>query len=473
MYRIMIIEDEPLLLKGLIKTIQWEAYGFQIAGTANCAEKALELLKEIKPDVILTDIVMPEHDGLWLLEKMKALLPDAYSIILSNHAQFNYAHRAIQLGVYEYVVKLDLYEKLPQILLCLKEKIDQKTRTSAGESRELARALEQRLSPPFGGFHSYGIIACLHAPRENALPGCLQYSQVAYTGYRGMFVIAVAGSNQAKARQALHEVADLVKYNNVLGISLAQDNEDISACYYKAVKMLDYAQLIGQNFGIYEETNPRMEFLIDNKKDIDAAASFLVGGNPTEFVKVISKIIRNCICTRNVLVGTPRAMLAGLFGRLTEVYTSSQIKDVFDNYIHTFYTIDSMISLISYVNENAPGMERYLDDYRKLSKNNMRDILAYIDANLTKSMKLEDIARHFFMSPPYFSLQFKKCTGTKFSDYIKKLNLEKAAEYLKSSVLSISEVADMVGYQDTKHFSKIFKERFGIIPSEYKAASIK
>lgn len=115
MLKTILIDDEKIIREGLKHTIEWENMGFELVGEAKDGEEAIALLQSTTPDVIVTDIRMPFIDGLELIEFIKPMLPDAYIIILSGHDEFHYAQKALQLGVYDFLLKplnIDYFTKL-------------------------------------------------------------------------------------------------------------------------------------------------------------------------------------------------------------------------------------------------------------------------------------------------------------------------------------------------------------------------
>jgi two-component system response regulator YesN len=92
----------------------------------------------------------------------------------------------------------------------------------------------------------------------------------------------------------------------------------------------------------------------------------------------------------------------------------------------------------------------------------------YIAEHYREQIKLEDVARQVHLNPVYFSTIFKKETGMNFSDYLINYRLDVAKDLLKTTGLSMAEIAGAVGYLDTKYFSKLFTKVVGIKPSEYR-----
>lgn len=106
MLKVIIVDDEPYIVQGLSMIIDWNTAGYEIIGTANDGEEALELIKSMDPDLVITDIKMPIMTGLELLEKVRVeKISDANFVILSGYNDFEYAKTAIRFGSIDYLVK--------------------------------------------------------------------------------------------------------------------------------------------------------------------------------------------------------------------------------------------------------------------------------------------------------------------------------------------------------------------------------
>ena len=105
MLNLVIVEDEEIIRRGLVCTIDWLKMGAKVVGEAANGKEALEVIKATKPDVILTDIKMPVMDGIAMTEALKAAANPAKIIYLTSYADFSYAQRALQLDVTDYLLK--------------------------------------------------------------------------------------------------------------------------------------------------------------------------------------------------------------------------------------------------------------------------------------------------------------------------------------------------------------------------------
>jgi two-component system, response regulator YesN len=124
MIKLILVDDEEEVRKGILQKIDWGAIGFEIAGEAENGMEALEIVERTVPDVVITDIKMPFMDGLALSEKLHHRFPATKIIILTGFDEFDYAQRAIKLGVVEYILKPISSVELIDVLDRVKLKIN-------------------------------------------------------------------------------------------------------------------------------------------------------------------------------------------------------------------------------------------------------------------------------------------------------------------------------------------------------------
>ena len=105
MIKVFLVEDEPIIRKGIRDNIDWAANGFQFVGEGGDGEYAYPLILETEPDILVTDVKMPFMDGLELSRLVKKALPDIKIVILSGYNEFDYAKEAIKMGISDYILK--------------------------------------------------------------------------------------------------------------------------------------------------------------------------------------------------------------------------------------------------------------------------------------------------------------------------------------------------------------------------------
>jgi len=139
MCRVIIADDEPKVLLLIRNLIQWEELGLELVATANDGISALDLIEELHPDIVITDIRMPGYDGIELIEKAKALDPRIDFIIISGYRHFNYAQKAIRFGVEDYLLKPLKALEINQTLRKMTEKYKERDKAKQREEQYSAR----------------------------------------------------------------------------------------------------------------------------------------------------------------------------------------------------------------------------------------------------------------------------------------------------------------------------------------------
>lgn len=125
MYKVAIIDDEPLIVEGLSKTMAWDKWNCQVAGYAYNGREGMELIRREHPDIIITDINMPKMDGLKMIAGLKSEFPDMQLIILTGYREFEYARRAIELGVSRFLLKPSKMNELEEAMEAVTKRLEQ------------------------------------------------------------------------------------------------------------------------------------------------------------------------------------------------------------------------------------------------------------------------------------------------------------------------------------------------------------
>lgn len=123
MYRVVLIDDESIIVEGLRKVIQWENYDCEIVGTADNGVAGTELIRKLKPDILFMDICMPNMDGLTMLAGLKSEFPNMQVTILTGYRDFAYAQKAINLGVTRFLLKPSKMNEILEALQTMVEKL--------------------------------------------------------------------------------------------------------------------------------------------------------------------------------------------------------------------------------------------------------------------------------------------------------------------------------------------------------------
>ena len=105
MIKVIVVDDEYIVRKGLMATVNWQKYNMEVVADASNGQKGWEVFLEHSPEVVITDIVMPEQNGIELARKIKQAAPNTKILLLSCHRDFEYAQEGIKLGASGYILK--------------------------------------------------------------------------------------------------------------------------------------------------------------------------------------------------------------------------------------------------------------------------------------------------------------------------------------------------------------------------------
>lgn len=144
MFKVLIIDDEPIIRKGIRNIVNWENYGCEVCGEAGDGLVGKEMIEKNHPDIVITDIKMPEVDGLTMIGEIKKIIPDSKIIILTGYRDFDYAQEAIKLGAFDYILKPTKIEELNAVIARAVKELKFKYDKTA-ELQKLRRIYEKNL----------------------------------------------------------------------------------------------------------------------------------------------------------------------------------------------------------------------------------------------------------------------------------------------------------------------------------------
>lgn len=124
MYKVVIIDDEPVIVKGLTKVVPWGDYNCEVVGCAENGLEGLKVMAQFRPDIVISDISMPGMDGLKMIAAVRSEYPDTQISILTGYRDFDYAQQAIRLGVTRFLLKPSNMDELEEAVAAMCQKLD-------------------------------------------------------------------------------------------------------------------------------------------------------------------------------------------------------------------------------------------------------------------------------------------------------------------------------------------------------------
>lgn len=489
MYKVLIVDDEPIIREGLKKIVNWDFLSFKIVGEAGDGLEAFEKFSKLKPDLCIIDIKIPEIDGLELISKIKEIKNDTKILILTGYPEFDYAQKAIDLGVEGYILKpVDpeiLLEKLNKIHAELEK---EKFLFEVSRERIIEKFFkgyldlsEKEINQIFNldlPWKSYQVI--LISPSEKNIK-YYPIFQETFKLFSFSFVIegivgfVVEDFNKEKKRILTLRNQLKNRFEERFVFSIGEKVYSIWQIHFSYESALS---LIKKRF-LYEDRG--FLFLKDNKssltnlkgeseiltKMIQIMESFdLVGLENLLEEKMKLHMLKEDeeqdikLSYLNLYISVITNLLSK-YPRFKDFSGKYLKKKIFDE----FYNKKSLLDLHNYIKD------LFLDIFKDFSEiagsSPFWKITEYIEANYYKNLKLKDIAEEFGYNPCYLGKVFKKYTGEKFNTFLDKVRICKAKDLLISG-MKVVDVAEKVGYKDLDYFVYKFKKYTGKSPQSFR-----
>lgn len=162
MYKVVLVDDEPIIVEGLCRSIPWEKWNCKVVGTANDGMEGKKLIEELSPNIVFMDISMPELDGLTMMASLKSQFPHLEVCVLTGYRDFEYAREAICIGVTRFLLKPSNMSELEEAIQAMCENLKKKGITE-GEAVEETVGEEKKESSA----NSFIVKNALHYIEEN------------------------------------------------------------------------------------------------------------------------------------------------------------------------------------------------------------------------------------------------------------------------------------------------------------------
>lgn len=527
--RLLLADDEPRICTLVKNLIHWDALPLDLVGTASDGDTCLQMIRTLRPDIVISDIRMPGMSGLDIMKTCyEEALPVRF-IIISGFTQFDYAYSAIKYGVEDFLLKPIGEQELNDALARLCAQLQSKTAPDASIDKSnseapsvLHRALlvalskneltQQDCTPE--NLERYFSLVFAH---DGFLFGRLHLDS---GGENGTYLYHFMEIFSRKLHDALDGQCDLV-------LDLPVDNQLlIFLHFYKGTQPVNCM--------------PKLQRLLDDLRDTLAAYPFMRltmavttrTKTTQDFPKAFS--LTQTLCNCRFLLDTTRviddsALVLPLremhaypptfkqafldeFKTLDTARCKALLRTLFregmpSTYEHPYLLwehtaqlgalalacFDSLFSLPKDYGSQLEAMKKELQN--AASKDDLlnrllsffegivvqissslqssegrviQTVKQYIQMHYSERLELEDVAKEVYLNPAYLGTFFKRETGMNFSDYLTSVRIEEAKHLLDDMQYNIGEIASKVGYKDANYFSRLFQKQVGIKPTEYR-----
>ena len=485
MIKVFIVEDERNIREGLSMFLS-NIPDLKVEGVFSDAESALAMIHDYPPSIVITDIVMKNMSGIEMIKECRKYNSECEFVILSGYNELEYARAAIKYNVAAFLEKPIDHEELQAVLDKIKKKIFyvREARRSLiinliENNIDEPAALEQyfpgvgvrvvKINTGFAGDNTpefnkklkwqtlkdeemlcrYMVVSSV---RDGVVTGVLIDDLLTPKKIGKFLDLLQARTNSDVIRCGVSSCGEATELNQLnKDAELALAHSSITDTPIVFAEQLPYLKTINVESAAniadiipylknleYEAIREQMNLAIDRLADEAppyAAYEFVL-----RCMQFMQSILPNC-------------GLENRRGHIIGATSKDELKSrAFD--------------LLRDVCESRNGAEGTDQDLERVIK--------YINLNYMRNdISAKLMAQKMFLNPEYFSRKFKSVTGTNYSEYITNLRISKAKELLRLRNYPISQIAEMVGYQTVRYFSKVFKKHVGMMPKEYRNGAAK
>ena len=518
MYTYIIVDDEPLIRRGMLKKLHSFSNEIQFAGEANNGMDALELIREVNPDIIFTDMRMPEMDGKSFLKALQNDFPEKKIIVISGYSDFEYMQEAISAKVVGYLLKPFNREEIHAVMQKAIDLIDQertfkqKLETTETEKEEMKFqadlqvlnnviiGISKNFQPKsitfktiyegyqfilFTLYSTTNLEHYLHHTTlmDNMSSNCFISIPNSQNEHIYFFLYYYKDINPRDLQQALSLKGNLLfecissaisKDNLYLGISKTKQSLlHLNEAYIETASALNN-RLIMDNNQIYFYEGIQTAMDIPKWEKTNELLFHIESGNTDKVLELTSDYFNFIFQIPFLRISTVKSLCENLIHEVRNMlskYFDSIEKDSssssFESMLETAFDIESIKSYHFQLLPNLSEMFKEKNIYA--SENIIDNIKTYITKNYDKELTLNNISTLFFINPSYCSYLFKEKTGENFIDYVNRLRIEKAKLMLKGSSEKVYKIAKSLGFDNPKYFFRLFKKLTGYTPEEYRS----
>ncbi|MGL5435650.1 MAG: response regulator [Lachnospiraceae bacterium] len=530
--RIVIADDEPKVCIVVQKCVHWEELNLELVGIAHDGQQLFEKIITEKPDLVITDIDMPEMNGLELIEQVRKQNIDCKFIIISGYRQFEYAHKALKNNVDDYLLKpideQELNESLHRLKMAVlngrlhsekavetlisKNKRDKENIHRIflnqililGDEFELnAGQIEEEYGICLSeGIYQAAIAKLDNTEQEDLSDGLSAIQTKLITIFKRIFQ---ADCRELFVQTEAERIFFGIYYDSEHGAGI---NEKFRQFYEYGKNIVELFIGFSLTVGVSKKHTTLQAFphTFDEAK---AAVCFRIveGIDRTIFYEKLQipelffdhharGAMKTRICKEFEALDTEnfKHYMNSLYFIEKQHCNAVELKDISNFIIDTFFEkqkeLGNEIENAEYQHQiawqkvrNAISIkemkqavvstvtaltEELKEQKRSQKRKPIREAMNYIADHYSENITLDVVAKAIHLNPVYFSNVFKKETGENFVDYIHKYRIEIAKVRLKEEDTPIVGIASELGYYDAKYFSKLFKKYVGVKPSDYR-----
>jgi two-component system response regulator YesN len=526
MFSLLIADDEILTREGIIHALPWEKLGIDTIMQADDGIKGIEAATDCKPDIILTDVRMPNMDGIEMSRQIRRIYQDSKIIFMSGYSDKEYLMSAIQLKAVRYIEKPI---KNDELIKAIQESVNECLEEQQRQIVEAETLKKLDICIPY--IKSEFAIRLLNSNDKFDLSKEYHKLELANVSPESEFITVIVKIIDESFKKdfeytgfrykVLKNLENFMNIHNLRGISAFKDNSHlithiffnhkktkelqenmlkdlfmkfcfnldiekyfisigekvtgismVRESYKTAVLALQKAFFESYSNVFYYNEEKSESYVFDEKKIYDFI-KFLSEGKRNEAECIIYNLtseIRKCKNTKiNYIKDIYYKFLVEMEINASKYNAITLTGKINNDYLwKAFNNLQTLDEVMKFVLIRIADYFETLEA-RKQDKSSIMKIISYIEKHyMNKDLSVKGISTSVYLSPAYMCTYFKQETGRTINQYITEYRLDKAKELLEEKANRVSDVAEMVGYSDGNYFTKLFKKSLGMTPSEFR-----
>ncbi|OAX48935.1 response regulator transcription factor [Paenibacillus sp. AD87] len=461
MIKVLIVDDDKLVRKGISSAMPWNEFGMEVVGEASNGAKALDFLESNSVDLMLTDLAMPVMSGIELMRAARQLYPELHIVVLTLHQDFDYIQEALRLGAIDYIAKVQLEKEQFEHVL-------NRIHTRIGELTNTRRKLPQLGETNIHYRKVYALVSLDRKSGQNWPIGLeSNVDEVLFEVERNSWMWAASLDGEDQLFDRLKGYLDQIPQGALLVLSDVQErtwsqiqnwiiNYTETSLFY-AYEPQDPVIAVSLNEQDTSPTEPQ-----DEDMDRIKRSWFLSPWTHNDnFYNHLVEEFKSLRLQKGQLMG----LLYSLVMEWNHLFAQTTLGRI--SMIHSFQSWYEVEQWIKQTSESIRKADEQTS-YSQEMIDGVKKAVMIMQNDLDQAFTASGLSQQLNISRSYFSQCFKDIMGKTFNDYSRYIRMEKSKEYLLNTNNTIFWIAERVGYTDEKYFSRIFRELTGVLPSEYR-----
>lgn len=534
MLRVFLVEDESIIRETLRDTVPWAQCGYTFVGEASDGEMALPLIRQTRPDVLITDIRMPFMDGLALSKLVLQEFPKMKIIIISGYDDFEYARQAISIGVERYLLKPITKNSLLTVLGEVRDKIEgeQARQNYLDQFHEEAQEYEQYARRSFfervvtgqltdretydqaekldldlraqcytiaffsilperhGMAESYSELSA--QLRDSLLSRFLKYPEFILLRWNmTTYAVLIKGSGTTigdsirRCTESVQEQYETLAPDHSWYVAVGRPVQQLNmlpGCFDEVARLWSYRHIFPMQHVFTSDTVHAVTGSLANLDVTKVKPAIITGVLQSASVEEVPSFVDEYLhSVEDALESKPFCQYLMLSFRFTATEYLQSLDISPQEFVEKLNCLDLVgqnVTIAELKRYMADILLRALELRDRASNTQYRSLLKqavdYIDSNFAgEDLSLNKVAREVNISANYLSAVFSQEMGITFTEYVTGKRMEKAKELLRTTDKRSGEVALAVGYRDPHYFSFLFKKTQGCTPRDYRSGKDK